>query len=531
MKWRKSIQAACFAALLCGALAQGADLQYREQYRPQYHFSPLEHWMNDPNGLVYSKGQYHLFYQYHPFGMTWGPMHWGHAVSPDMIHWRNLPIALYPDQHGMIFSGSAVEDRRNSSGLGSLETPPLVAIYTSHDAAAAKSGRTDFQNQSLAYSLDAGRTWIKYPGNPVLRNPGRKDFRDPKISWFEPAARWIMTLAVGDHVSFFSSSDLRQWAHESDFGVGWGAHHGVWECPDLIAMKITGESAPKYVLLVSVNPGGPNGGSGTQYFVGDFDGHDFKLDDAFRARLQRASEDASDSTAMWVDYGTDDYAGVTWSGVPRDDGRTLFLGWMSNWQYAQKVPTTPWRSAMTVPRELHLVRTAQGLELRSRPVAELASLRDHSSQIREQAIVAPLDLSKGVDLRSGLSEIALDIDLRDARLVTLEFANQIGQKTLFKINKALERYELDRAQSGEVSFDPQFGKTEIAPMHKATGKISIHAFLDRSSLELFLNEGETVMTSVQFPSVPYDNLRLWSDKPAHLVSATTYQLKSIWTDK
>ena len=365
----------------------------------------------------------------------------------------------------------------------------------------------------------------------MLRNPGRKDFRDPKISWFEPAARWIMTLAVGDHVSFFSSSDLRQWAHESDFGVGWGAHHGVWECPDLIAMKITGESAPKYVLLVSVNPGGPNGGSGTQYFVGDFDGHDFKLDDAFRARLQRASEDASDSTAMWVDYGTDDYAGVTWSGVPRDDGRTLFLGWMSNWQYAQKVPTTPWRSAMTVPRELHLVRTAQGLELRSRPVAELASLRDHSSQIREQAIVAPLDLSKGVDLRSGLSEIVLDIDLRDARLVTLEFANQIGQKTLFKINKALERYELDRAQSGEVSFDPQFGKTEIAPMHKATGKISIHAFLDRSSLELFLNEGETVMTSVQFPSVPYDNLRLWSDKPAHLVSATTYQLKSIWTDK
>jgi fructan beta-fructosidase len=296
-------------------------------------------------------------------------------------------------------------------------------------------------------------------------------------------------------------------------------------------MRVAGESAPKYVLLVSVNPGGPNGGSGTQYFVGDFDGHEFRSDEAFRAHSPTAAESAPDSTARWVDYGPDDYAGVTWSGVPRDDGRTLFLGWMSNWQYAQKVPTTPWRSAMTVPRELYLVRTAQGLELRSRPVAELASLRDHSSQIRERAILAPLDLTKGIDLKSGLSEIVLDIDLREAGLVTLEFANQVGQKTLFRINRALGRYELDRSRSGDVSFDPQFGKTGMAPMHKAAGKISVHAFLDRSSLELFLNDGETVMTSVQFPSVPYDTVKLQSDKPAQLVSATIYKLKSIWTDK
>jgi fructan beta-fructosidase len=520
MARRQIAMATCGATLLGGGTAPAATAPYQEQFRPQFHFSPPQHWMNDPNGLVYLHGQYHLFYQYHPFGMTWGPMHWGHAVSADMVHWSNLPIALYPNEHGTIFSGSAVVDRRNSSGLGSLQSPPLVAIFTNHDASAEKAGRKDFQNQSLAYSLDAGRSWTQYPGNPVLRNPGHKDFRDPKVSWFEPAAKWIMTLAVGDHVEFYSSPDLLHWTHESDFGTGSGAHQGVWECPDLVSMSITGEKFRKYVLLVSVNPGAPNGGSGTQFFVGDFDGHEFKQ-----------SQTGPAGQAEWVDYGPDDYAGVTWSGVPAEDGRTLFLGWMSNWQYAQKVPTSPWRSAMTLPRELKLLHAGQGWELHSQPVRELESLRAETRRVGGDGAAAAQALSRGVNLQRDSAEIELNIDLGQSESAALQFANQRGEKTVFRVNRALQRYELDRSGSGDVSFDPRFPTTATAPMRTFTGKISVHAFLDRSSLELFINDGETVMTSLHFPSTPYNNVRLVADKPAQVTAATIYTLKSIWTQQ
>ena len=267
------------SALLCaaGVAARAAEL-YHEQYRPQLHFTPASQWMNDPNGMVYLDGEYHLFYQYHPFSNKWGPMHWGHALSRDLVHWQQLPIALYPDQLGMIFSGSAVFDRDNTSGLGSTTRPPLVALFAYHNHELEQQHAIDVESQGLAYSLDHGRSWAKYRGNPVLKNPGIRDFRDPKVFWFEATRRWIMTLAAKDQVSFYSSRDLRTWRHESDFGHGWGAHGGVWECPDLIDMKVAGERAHRFVLLSSVNPGAPNGGSGTQYFIGSFDGHRFKPD-------------------------------------------------------------------------------------------------------------------------------------------------------------------------------------------------------------------------------------------------------------
>jgi len=487
--------------------------------------------MNDPNGLVFLDGEYHLFYQYNPNSTQWGPMHWGHAISTDMVHWQNLPIALYPDEHGTIFSGSTVNDRNNTSGLGTPDHPPLVAIYTNHDATIDKAGGINFQNESIAYSLDKGRTWTKYPDNPVLENPGSRDFRDPNVSWFEPTKSWIMTLAVADHVGFYSSKDLKHWVHESDFGREWGTHQGVWECPDLIAMTVDGEASRKYVLLVSVNPGGPNGGSATQYFVGDFDGHGFALDSDMRSRLQRAPALGAAASALWVDYGTDNYAGVTWSGIPDTDGRHLFLGWMSNWTYAQKVPSEHWRSAMTVPRELKLVRTSRGLELHSTPIRELAGLRASSRRIERQSVQGEFDLTRSVHNSSGLLELDLKIDTASADLITVEFANSENQKTVFRINRKLRRYELDRSKSGAVDFDPRFVGEQFAPMPNAATSASLTLLLDRSSLEIFINQGETVMTIIEFPSTPFDKVTLKADQPIKLDSGTVYSLHSSWDRK
>jgi sucrose-6-phosphate hydrolase SacC (GH32 family) len=239
--------------------------------------------MNDPNGMVFHNGEYHLFYQHNPDSTVWGPMHWGHAVSKDMIYWEHLPIALYPDSLGTIFSGSAVVDNNNTSGFGTAVNPALVAIYTYHDAEGEKAGRKDYQNQGIAYSLDNGREWITYDQNPVLRSPGIPDFRDPKVMWHEKSQQWIMALAVVDRISFYSSPNLKDWTKESEFGANIGAHGGVWECPDLFELQVEGTQDKKWVLLVSINPGAPNGGSGTQYFIGDFDGKNFTLDEQFSA--------------------------------------------------------------------------------------------------------------------------------------------------------------------------------------------------------------------------------------------------------
>ena len=357
--------------------------QYTEQHRPQFHFSPAAQWMNDPNGMVYYEGEYHLFFQHYPDSNVWGPMHWGHAVSPDLVRWEELPIALYPDDLGYIFSGSAVIDWKNTSGFGTDDSPPMVAIFTHHDPVGEKDpGNDRFQYQSLAYSTDNGRSWTKYAGNPVIANPGIRDFRDPKVFWDEYSKQWVMVFAAYDHIKVYGSSDLKGWYHLSDFGAGLGAHGGVWECPDLFPLVDEESGEKKWVLLVSINPGGPNGGSATQYFIGDFDGRKFIPDS------QYDSEEAT-----WLDHGRDNYAGVTWSDIPESDGRRLFIGWMSNWDYAQVVPTYQWRSAMTLPRELKLHSTDNGYRLTSHPVEELQTLRKISLDMVEQDVEGEFDLS------------------------------------------------------------------------------------------------------------------------------------------
>ncbi len=318
--------------------------------------------MNDPNGMVYSKGVYHLFFQYYPDSTVWGPMHWGHATSTDLMHWDEKQIALYPDNLGYIFSGSAVIDSNNTSGLGENGNSPIIAIFTSHDTTGEKAGTIDFQTQSVAYSLDQGVSWQKYKGNPVLRNPGIRDFRDPKISWYAPQQKWIMTLATQDRITFYSSKNLIDWTRESEFGKENGAHGGVWECPDLFHLDYNGKKV--WVLLVSINPGGPNGGSATQYFIGDFDGSIFKV---------------SHTNTRWIDYGPDNYAGVTWANT---GDRKIFLGWMSNWLYADKVPTIKWRSAMTLPRDLHVEKIGTEYYLQSTPINELSDLVTNTFEVK-----------------------------------------------------------------------------------------------------------------------------------------------------
>lgn len=465
---------------------------YTEPHRPQYHFSPPTNWMNDPNGMVYYEGEYHLFYQYYPDGNTWGPMHWGHAISTDMVHWQHLPIALYPDSLGYIFSGSAVIDWKNTSGLGKNGKPALVAIYTYHNMAGEKAGKIDFQTQGIAYSINKGRTWEKYQGNPVLKNPGIKDFRDPKVVWHEGSQSWVMALAAKDKVQFYSSPDLINWTFRSDFHPEWAAYGGVWECPDLFPIS-TQAGKEKWVLLVSINPGAPNGGSGTQYFVGDFDGQTFV---------------PATSSVQWLDYGADNYAGVTWSDVPKADGRRLFIGWMSNWLYAQKLPTEKWRSAMTVPRALALQEKDGSYQLQSKPVEELNKLRTSSKQVDPTNIALPSDVVE-IELE-GLEET-----------FQLTFSNKNGEQVVLK--KQGDQIVFDRSQSGIVDFNEDFSKTHFAPAKGRSFK-KLRIYLDRSSLEFFFDDGALTLTELVFPKSPYSLLKTEGVK----AKANIHVLRSIW---
>lgn len=477
---------------------QSALVEKFEEHRPQFHLSPATQWMNDPNGMVYYQGEYHMFYQHFPDSNIWGPMHWGHAVSPDMVHWEHLPIALYPDSLGYIFSGSAVIDERNTSGFGSEENPPMVAVFTYHDPKGAEAGRIDFQTQGLAYSLDNGRTWTKYKNNPVLENPGIIDFRDPKVSWNDDLRKWVMILAVKDHVSIYTSSDLKDWNHESDFGKGVGAHGGVWECPDLFQLTDEKTGEKKWVMLVSINPGGPNGGSATQYFVGDFDGEAFT---------------PVDSVVRWMDHGTDNYAGVTWANVPESDGRRLLVGWMNNWQYANVVPTEAWRGALTLPRKLVL----EGTILKSVPVRELNTLRKE-----------PLTLDGAGQewkLRSPLIELDLDVDSSEGDEFQVVFYNDLEDELVMTFSNGL--LTIDRSKSGKVNFEKGFGRKHTAAIVNELSKVQI--FMDLSSVEVFVNEGATVMTEVFFPKEPLTYLKLKGDTTM-VEKIAGYQLESIWND-
>ena len=473
--------------------------------------------MNDPNGLVFLDGEYHLFYQYYPDSAVWGPMHWGHAVSNDLLHWKHLPVALYPDSLGYIFSGSAVVDTGNTTGFGSRENPAMVAIFTSHDAVLEKKGSKLFQNQSIAYSTDKGRTWIKFKGNPVLRNPGISDFRDPKLFWNKQYSKWELIMAVFDRVHIYSSPDMKNWKFESEFGTTAGAHGGVWECPDLFPLKVEGSGENRWVMLVSINPGGPNRGSATQYFTGKFDGHKFIPDE---------------TVAKWVDWGRDNYAGVTWSNIPDDDGRRIFIGWMSNWQYATVVPTEVWRGASTIPRELELKNESGHYILTSKPVRELTDLRrkGDTASVKNLIIKGERVISAGrVDIMQ--SEIIAGFDFSDSRTDTigLILENELNEQLIIGYSPLKKQLYVDRRKSGRSDFSKDFASVITGP-YNAGKSLSLHIYIDVSSVELFVDDYSLVMTSLVFPSKKFSGVRMFSSGGETLLTkALFYGIDRTWS--
>ncbi|GGH15500.1 glycoside hydrolase family 32 protein [Mucilaginibacter phyllosphaerae] len=506
MNIKKSLLIGSFLIAALSSQAQKtASTPYHEQYRLQAHFSPKAHWTNDPNGMVYYKGTYHLFFQYYPDATIWGPMHWGHAVSKDMIHWKQLPIALYPDKLGYIFSGSVVVDENNTSGLGTKDKPAMVAIFTHHDPKGEKAGLSKYQNQSLAYSLDEGLTWKKYSGNPVLKNPGIKDFRDPKVFWYDKGNKWLMSLATKDRITFYSSPNLKNWKKESDFGQMLGAHGGVWECPDLFPLKLNGKEY--WVLLVSINPGGPNKGSATQYFVGHFDGKTFT---------------PTSTQTKWIDYGPDNYAGVTFGNT---GNRKVFLGWMGNWLYANQVPTVKWRNAMTVPRELDLKLTAGDIYLTSNPVKELDKIVAKTIKV-DAALLAKNNNIFSV-IKQTPAQYVLEFNTQAVKDYSVMLSNATGEQLIIGYDAKNTRYYIDRTKAGQHGFSKQFATRSYVPRVSASLTSDMELIVDASSIELFADGGLSNLTGVFFPKKPYTRLSIVNNG-MEIEGLELKPLRSIW---
>ncbi|SHF91427.1 levanase/fructan beta-fructosidase [Flavobacterium fluvii] len=477
-------------------------LTNEELYRPNFHFTPKSGWMNDPNGMFFYKGLYHLGFQYYPNDNVWGPMHWGHATSKDMITWKEEKIALYPDEMGYIFSGSSVVDVNNTSGFGSLKNPPIVAMFTYHDAVKAKTGAIDFQSQAIAYSLDEGMTWTKYKNNPVIKNPNLKDFRDPKMTWDSIHNQWIMVLAADVETQIYRSSNLIDWELASGFGKNLGVHGAPWECPDFFPIKVEDSNEMKWVLLQSINPGGPNGGSATQYFVGDFDGKTFSIGDTF-------TQDLNKYGALWVDHGRDNYAGVTWSNVPDADGRKLFIGWMSNWQYADKVPTKNWKGSTTIPRELKLINVDGHYRIVSQPVKELdkyisKTIKKELLSIDKTTVIvdkSTADIAR-LDIRftmNGLKEDKYDFIL----------SNAANNAVHFGINKKEKFFYIDRKNASQTTFSDVFAnKISTAPITSDFISMEVRILIDKTSIEVFYDNGKTVMTEIYFSDKPMESFSI-----------------------
>ncbi len=666
------ILAVCSLMVCCAGVALGQE-RYREPYRPQFHFTPERNWMNDPNGMVYFDGEWHLFYQYNPHGDRWGHMSWGHAVSRDLVHWEHLSLALAEEDGIMIFSGSAVVDWKNTTGFGSQDKPPLVAIYTGH-----RDGR---QDQRLAFSNDRGRTWTKFTGNPVL-DLKMADFRDPKVFWHEATSRWVMTVALATEkkVHFYTSPDLKQWKYVGEFGPA-GSVDGLWECPDLFPLPVEGGGA-RWVLIVNINPGGPAGGSGCQYFVGDFDGTKFtpdplpaalaefvpegKLladfekgyadwkveDEAFgtepargtlprqqpvtgfkgqglansfrdgdrtqgtltspsfeitakhinfligggahettrvdliidgkavrsargreRERLTWHSWDVSEfrgrtaqiqavdrhsggwghinldhlmladqparsahENPLWADRGADFYAAVSWSDVPTADGRRVWLGWMSNWNYANDVPTSPWRSTMSVPRTLSLRKVpvqatgqAETYVLVQQPVKELQQLVQKSWALNTSKAAWP---PSAVTTEGQLTDMTfrLDVTLKpgQARSCGLRIRTGPDEYTEVGYDRQHSAVYVDRRKSGLSNFHPTFSARHEAPARLINGEVALQLFVDRSSIETFINNGEAVITDCIFPTKSQPVIEAFTGDNTAVVKATLHSLKSAW---
>ena len=438
------------------------DMKNREQYRPVYHHTPAYGWMNDPNGMFYKDGVWNLYFQHNPYGSQWENMTWGHSTSTDLVHWKFQGDPVLPDALGTVFSGSAVVDKENTSGFGK---GAVIALYTS-------AGES--QTQSMVYSTDNGKTFTKYEGNPVITS-NVPDFRDPHMFWNEDIKKWNMILAAGQHMEIYSSDNLKDWKLESSFGETYGNHGGVWECPDLMKMKVRGTNKEKWMLICNINPGGPFGGSATQYFIGDFDGHKFTCE-------------SKPEVTKWMDYGKDHYATVTFDNAP--EGRRVAIAWMSNWQYANQVPTLQYRSGNSIPRDLGLFEYKGETYCSVVPSPEMTAARSKK---------ATKSLSESCEMV---------VNLKGNSTITL--SNDKGEKVVMCYDAKAETFSMDRTKSGKMDFSNDFAATTKAPTY---GKISqLRIFIDKSSIEVFDAEGKMAMTNLVFPTKPYNKVTVKGGK-------------------
>ena len=438
--------------------AESFDTTNREQYRPLYHHTPAYGWMNDPNGMFFKDGVWHLYFQHNPYGSQWENMTWGHSTSTDLIHWTFQGDPIQPDAWGAIFSGSSVVDKNNTAGFGENA---IVALYTS-------AGEN--QTQSMAYSTDNGKTFTKYDGNPIITS-NVPDFRDPHMFWNEDIKKWNMILAAGQQMNIYSSDNLKDWKFESSFGAEYGSHGGVWECPDLMKMKVRGTDKEKWMLVCNINPGCPFGGSATQYFVGDFDGHKFTCE-------------SKPEVTKWMDYGKDHYATVTFDNAP--NGRHVALAWMSNWQYANQVPTMQYRSANSIPRDLGLFEYKGNTYCSVTPSEEITAARSKKPS-------------------KSLSEACeMVVNLKGDATITL--SNSKGEKVVMTYKAKDETFSMDRTLSGKTDFSSDFAAITTAPVYGKMNKLRI--FIDKSSIEVFDNDGKMAMTNLVFPTKPYDKVTI-----------------------
>ena len=445
------------------------DTKNVEKHRPVYHHTPQYGWMNDPNGMFYKDGVWHLCYQFNPYGSQWENMTWGHSTSTDLVHWKAEPTAITPDALGTIFSGCCVVDKNNTAGFGN---DAVIAFYTSAGAR---------QMQSMAYSTDGGKTFTKYENNPVITS-NVPDFRDPHVFWNAEAGFWNMILAAGQQMSIYSSKDLKEWKHESDFGAEYGNHGGVWECPDLMKMKVRGTDKEKWMLICNINPGGPFGGSATQYFIGEFDGHKFTCED-------------EPSETKWMDYGKDHYATITFDNAP--EGRHVGIAWMSNWQYANQVPTKQYRSANSIARDFGLFEYNGETYCSVSPVKEMDA-------VRGQRISSPSETCEIVVQLKGDAQLTL--------------RNSKGEKVVITYDAVEQTIDFDRRRSGDVSFSEAFPCIVTSPTYGQAKTLRI--FVDRCSIEMFEGDGKMSMTNLVFPSEPYNKLIVKGK-----AKATIYKLK------
>lgn len=471
---------------ICWQHTKGVDVFDRgntERLRPIFHFSPDYGWMNDPNGMFYKDGIYHLCFQYNPYGSTWENMSWGHAVSTDLIRWKHLPDVLHRDGFGDMFSGGAIVDKNNDAGFGE---DAIIAFYTNAGVG---------QMQCLAYSSDNGQTFTKYRNNPILTSK-EADFRDPKVFWHQKTKRWIMLLAVDQHMEIYSSINLRDWTFESSFGEKEGAHGGVWECPDLVELPIQGTRDTRWVLLCNINPGGPFGGSATQYFVGQFDGKTFKND--------------SPSKTKWMDFGKDYYATVTWANAPGN--RAIALGWMSNWQYANQVPTKQFRSATAIPRDLLLFSEEGEIYLKSTPCAELCSFTQTKRLVSDVVVNKEYELMDVFSEKTLAYSLELEISSDDADWIGLKLFNDKGEAVTMSIDIREREFRMNRARSGATDFDPSmtFANETFSPLYGSRELVKLYILVDTCSIEVFGNDGKFTMTNLVFPQEPYNHVCLFS---------------------